>query len=56
MPSLSTLPIQTVDARTLLQHVSRGIYRDRPLYFGRDCVSRYDDPAKSFGVLYLGKH
>lgn len=53
MPSLSTLPVQTIAAGTLLQHVSRVIYRDKPLYFGRDRTSRYDDPAKNFGVLYL---
>lgn len=53
MPSLSPWPTKTVAAGELLQHVSRTIYRALPLYFGRDCVSRFDDPARTFGVLYL---
>lgn len=43
-----------IDAGELLQHVSRVIYREKPLYFGRDGTNRYDAPDNSYGVLYLG--
>lgn len=51
----SELPSCRVDAGTLLQHVSRTIYRGTPLYYGRDGANRYDDPARAYGVLYLGR-
>jgi len=44
-----------IDARELLQHVSRVTYRDTPPYFGRDGTNRYDAPARDYGVLYLGR-
>jgi hypothetical protein len=31
------------------------IYRDKPLYYGRDGTNRYDDPKRNYGVLYLGR-
>ncbi|EHC5873779.1 RES family NAD+ phosphorylase [Salmonella enterica subsp. enterica serovar Eastbourne] len=43
-----------IDAGELLQHVSRVAYRNKPLYFGRDCVNRYDAPGRNYSVLYLG--
>lgn len=49
------LPIHHIGACELLQHVSRVVYRDTPLYYGRDGTNRYDDPAKNYGVLYLGR-
>ena len=44
-----------IDSGTLLQHVSRVVYRDQPLYYGRDGTNRYDAPARNYGVLYLGR-
>lgn len=49
------LPTQRIDAGELLQHVSRIVYRSKPLYFGRDGTNRYDALAKDYGVLYLGR-
>ncbi len=49
------LPTFRIDAGQLLQHVSRITYRGSPLYYGRDGTNRYDDPAKTYGVLYLGR-
>jgi len=49
------LPTLRIDPRELLQHVSRVAYRGTPLYYGRDGTNRYDDPAKNYGVLYLGR-
>ncbi|NMG49961.1 RES domain-containing protein [Azoarcus communis] len=43
-----------IETGTLLQHVSRVVYRGKPLYFGRDGSNRYDAPARDYGVLYLG--
>ncbi|ABE36636.1 hypothetical protein Bxe_C0740 [Paraburkholderia xenovorans LB400] len=40
---------------SLLQHVSRVVYRDKPLYYGRDGTNRYDAPTRNYGVLYLGR-
>jgi hypothetical protein len=51
----SRLPSLRIDAGELLQHVSRAIYRGSPLYYGRDGTNRYDDPARAYGVLYLGR-
>ena len=48
------LPTFRIDAGELLQHVSRIDYRRAPLYYGRDGTNRYDDPARNYGVLYLG--
>ena len=45
----------SIDAGELLQHVSRVTYRNSPLYYGRDGTNRYDDPARAYGVLYLGQ-
>lgn len=55
-PALSTpdVPLKEVNAGALLQHVSRIAYRGTQLYFGRDGVNRYDDPQRTYGVLYLG--
>jgi hypothetical protein len=39
-------------AGAILQHASRECYRGQALYFGRDGVHRYDDPARGYGVLY----
>lgn len=50
-----TLPSFLIAAGELLQHVSRIEYRDSPLYYGRDGTNRYDDPARTYGVLYLGR-
>jgi len=49
------LPPCRIDAGTLLQHVSRVVYRSQPLYYGRDGTNRYDAPARDYGVLYLGR-
>ena len=49
------LPSFLIDAGELLQHVSRVIYRGSPLYYGRSSANRYDDPARAYGVLYLGR-
>lgn len=49
------LPTLRIDPRELLQHVSRVACRGTPLYYGRDGTNRYDDPAESYGVLYLGR-
>jgi hypothetical protein len=43
------------DAGELLQHVSRVVYRDSPLHYGHSGTNRYDDPARHYGVLYLGR-
>ncbi len=48
------LPSFLIDAGELLQHVSRVVYRGSPLYYGRSGTNRYDDPAGTYGVLYLG--
>ena len=49
------LPPLRIDPCELLQHVSRVAYRGEPLYYGRDGMNRYDDPATRYGVLYLGR-
>lgn len=49
------LPSLTINAGELLQHVSRIAYRGSSLYFGRDRTNRYDDPARAYAVLYLGR-
>lgn len=49
------LPSFPIAAGELLQHVSRTVYRGESLYFGRDGTNRYDDPARAYGVLYLGR-
>jgi hypothetical protein len=49
------LPSFQIDADELLQHVSRVVYRGSPLYYGHNGTNRYDDPARSYGVLYLGR-
>jgi len=49
------LPPFRIDAGELLQHVSRGVYRNKSLYYGRDGTNRYDAPARNYGVLYLGR-
>nr|WP_275584668.1 RES family NAD+ phosphorylase [Stenotrophomonas sp. NLF4-10] len=49
------MPSFLIDAGELLQHVSRTVYRGEPLYYGRDGTNRYDDPARVYGVLYLGR-
>jgi hypothetical protein len=48
------IPLKTIAAGTVLQHVSRMIYEGTSLHFNRDKVSRYDDPMQVYGVLYLG--
>ncbi|MBV6851746.1 hypothetical protein [Xanthomonas euvesicatoria] len=48
------LPLFLIDAGELLQHVSRIVYRGSPLHYGRSSTNRYDDPTRSYGVLYLG--
>ena len=35
--------------------MSRVVYRGSPLYYGRSSTNRYDDPARAYGVLYLGR-
>ena len=52
---ISELPSFLIDAGELLQHVSRAAYRGEPLYYGRGGTNRYDDPARAYGVLYLGR-
>lgn len=49
------LPSHRIDAGTLLQHVSRIVYRGQSLYYGRDGTNRYDAPVRDYGVLYLGR-
>jgi hypothetical protein len=49
----TNIPVQPVKAGDLLQHVGRLIYQGTPLHFSRDKQSRYDDPLKNYGVLYL---
>ena len=49
------LPPFRIDVGELLQHVSRVVYRNKPLYYGRDATNRYDAPARNYGVLYLGR-
>ncbi|XAH21958.1 RES family NAD+ phosphorylase [Xylophilus sp. GW821-FHT01B05] len=49
------LPTFLIDAGELLQHVSRVVYRGSSLYYGRSGTNRYDDPARDYGVLYLGR-
>ena len=49
------LPSFQIDADELLQHVSRVVYRGSPLYYGHNGTNRYDDPARTYGVLYLGR-
>ena len=49
------LPPFRIDVGELLQHVSRVVYRNKPLYYGRDGTNRYDAPARNYGVLYLGR-
>jgi hypothetical protein len=44
-----------ISANTLLQHVGKVQYRGQALYFGVSAYCRYDDPACTYGVLYLGK-
>lgn len=51
----SELPLFLIEAGELLQHVSRTAYRGAPLYYGRSGTNRYDDPARNYGVLYLGR-
>ncbi|WP_236186204.1 RES family NAD+ phosphorylase [Pseudomonas protegens] len=48
------LPLCVLPAGELLQHVSRVVYRDKPLYYGRGGTNRYDAPNGDYGVLYLG--
>jgi hypothetical protein len=48
-------PSFLIDAGELLQHVSRVVYRGSPLYYGRNSTNRCDDPARAYGVLYLGR-
>lgn len=48
------LPSFPIGVGELLQHVSRAAYRGSPLHYGRSCTNRYDDPAQTCGVLYLG--
>ncbi len=50
------LPPSRIDAGELLQHVSRVVYRDEPLCYGRDGTNRYDAPKRDYGVLYLGRN
>jgi hypothetical protein len=49
------LPSFRIEAGELLQHVSRIVYRNKPLHYGRDGTNRYDAPARDYGVLYLGR-
>jgi len=49
------LPSFLINAGELLQHVSRSVYRGRPLFYGRSGTNRYDDSARTYGVLYLGR-
>jgi len=43
-----------INAGELLQHLSRTVYRHKPLCYGRSLCNRYDDPERVYGVLYLG--
>ena len=43
-----------ISTGTLLQHVGKVQYRGQKLYFGVSAECRYDDPACTYGVLYLG--
>jgi hypothetical protein len=47
------LPSFAIDAGVMLQHVSRVVYRDGQLHYGRAAANRYDDPQRDYGVLYL---
>ena len=49
----AALPLRTVAAGSLLQHVSRTRYRGGALHFGTAAANRYDAPDGSYGVLYL---
>lgn len=49
------LPTLDIVAGAVLQHVSRVVYRNAPLYYGRDGTNRYDAPGRDYGVLYLGR-
>jgi hypothetical protein len=49
------LPSFLIDAGELLQPVSRVVYGGSPLCYGRSSTNRYDDPARAYGVLYLGR-
>ena len=49
------MPPFRIDVGELLQHVSRVVYRNKSLYYGRDGTNRYDAPARNYGVLYLGR-
>jgi hypothetical protein len=51
MPSV---PSFTINQGEMFQHVSLKRYSGTPLYFGKSGTNRYDDPAKNYGVLYLG--
>lgn len=42
-----------IAAGSVVQSISREIYRGTALHFGRSAANRYDDPAQMFGVLYL---
>jgi hypothetical protein len=54
LPPLPATPVDIgIAAGTFLQHISREQYRGDPLYFGKDAVNRFDDPARLFGTLYL---
>jgi hypothetical protein len=48
-----SLPSRVVAAGDLLQHVSRLEYAATSLHFGTGATNRYDDPARSYGVLYM---
>ena len=45
------LPSCRIDAGELLQHVSRVVYRDELVHYGRDGTNRYDAPNRNYGVL-----
>ena len=49
----SDIPAKSIAASELLQQVSRIRYRGSDLYFGKEAINRYDDPSRSYGVLYL---
>jgi hypothetical protein len=42
-----------VEAGCYLQSVSREVYHDSELHFGKQAANRYDDPACAYGVMYL---
>jgi len=48
-------PSLRIEAGDLLQHVSRVVYRNKPLHYGRSGANRYDAPMRDYGVLYLGR-